>query len=266
MIYQNPARVLSNEALLGGYARLTFEDQEIAKDCRPGQFLSVRTSDYGIPLLRRPFGVHDVDGDAVTMLVKVIGPGTEQFAGFTSGQTIDVLGPLGTGFDLDAIDGPVLLVAGGIGIAPLFYTARVLMQSGHAPTLLFGGATKNDLPTLDLFEALGVPVQTVTEDGSHGEKGLVTTPLQKFMAKAPSLVLSCGPPAMLKAVSDIAHKYNAPCQVSLESVMACGVGSCLGCVTEVIECGDSDDLCYERVCREGPVFDSRKVAWKKGAH
>jgi len=225
----------------------------------------------GLPLLRRPFGVCDVNGKVISVLVKIIGPATILLSKIDKGEVIDVLGPLGAGFDISHHDTEYLLVAGGIGIAPLLLTARTLLNENQKAALFFGGATKNDLPALEDFEKLGINVIPSTEDGSKGHKGLITTPLIDSLKKRNfnnPIILACGPPAMLKAVADIALQVKVPCQVSLETVMACGVGGCLGCVTEVIQ-ENKNDLgapCYERICREGPVFDSRKVVWKESGN
>ncbi len=269
MKYQIKTLIQEKEILPGGYARIAFDHRDFARACKAGQFLSVRTNTTHSPLLRRPFGVHDVDGERVSILVKIIGPGTEQLAAFKAGDTIDVLGPLGKGFDLPYDDTQALLVAGGIGIAPLLFTARKLMQKGVTGVkLFFGGATNDDLPSLDRFGRFDVKNYIATEDGSFGTKGFVTALLDKALqtgfVRDPK-IFACGPPPMLEAVSNLAEKYSVPCQVSLENIMACGVGSCLGCVTEVIDCDgkEGNGHCYERVCAEGPVFDSSAISWRK---
>ena len=269
MKYQLETPMVERTILPGGYARLGFEDAGFAGACAPGQFLTLRTSRDDAPLLRRPFGVHDVLGARVRFLVRVVGPGTRQLAACQLGDTLDVLGPLGTGFILPDTPSTVLLVAGGIGIAPLLFLARRLIeQKGHDVRLFFGGATKSDLPTREDFASLNVPVTATTLDGSFGQKGLVTEPMTQVLEEGfslPAHLMACGPPAMLTEVARIAGQTETPCQVSLENVMACGVGSCLGCVTEVVDCGQTTAgaPCYERVCAEGPVFDARAIRWKE---
>ena len=269
MMRQIEVPIIEMESLAGQYVRLTFENSDFAADCKPGQFLTVLTTTLPTPLLRRPFGVHDVKGDKVRILFKIVGPGTSLLAGYEPGENIDVLGPLGNGFSIPDKPGDFLLVAGGIGIAPIYYLAKSLMQNpGNKVRLFFGGATKADLPTLELFESLDIQIAVTTEDGSYGEKGLVTTPLLLALENGfehPAQIMACGPPPLLKAVSRIAEKFHTPAQVSLENIMACGVGSCLGCVCEVTECSrdHSKQTSYQRVCAEGPVFDSSAITWKE---
>lgn len=268
MKFQIQTTLTKKQDLPGGYMRLAFDDRIFAQQASPGQFLTLRTSPVDVPLLRRPFGIHDVDNDRVSILVRVIGPGTRQLSLLKTGDPIDVLGPIGNGFSDPDPNVIPILIAGGIGIAPLLYFARHLQATGAGPIrLYFGGATATDLPSLEMFEKLGIETKVTTEDGSAGQKGLITMPLKRDIAADPGAfaIFACGPHPMLAAVADIAREANVPCQVSLENIMACGVGSCLGCVTEVMDCGcePEKNACYERVCEDGPVFDAEKIRWKE---
>jgi dihydroorotate dehydrogenase electron transfer subunit len=254
---------------LHGHVRITFDHPQLAEQCSPGQFLTFRTSPQPVPLLRRPFSIHDVVGSEISILAKILGPGTMQLSRVREGDLLDVLGPLGHGFDIPQSESTVLLIGGGIGIAPLLFSARRLKDAGmNDVRLYFGGATRADLVALELLEPLVQMTTVTTEDGSAGGKGFVTGSLEKDLAELGSAqceIWSCGPWPMLRAVSEIAAAANVPCQVSLETVMACGVGSCMGCITEAIDCtGEHEDdrVCYERVCNEGPVFDSTRIKWK----
>jgi len=261
------APIIRSEKLPGDHGFITFEHAAFAKSCQPGQFLTIKTSDQYSPLFRRPFGVHDVDGPKISILFKIVGPGTKLLADKKTGETVDILGPLGNGFTLPETSFTTLLVAGGIGIAPFLHTAKLMMALGHPkPVLFYGGRQAQDLPRLDAFEKLGLTIFPATEDGSVGDKGFVSGPLEKYLEQnkdQDKTIFSCGPHPMLSAISDIAKKFDTTCQVSLENIMACGVGSCLGCVTDTFTCdSDSDQSCYERVCQEGPVFDSKKLSWR----
>ena len=175
---------------------------------------------------------------------------------------LDILGPLGKGFDLGVKGEEKLIIGGGVGLAPLYLLAKELVQ--HSPVRLFaGGRTRDDILCITEFERLGVECYVATEDGSLGECGLVTQALVKHIDTGKNSVknlYACGPHGMLQAVAAIAEKRSIPCQVSLEGYMACGVGACLGCVTPGKNHGpDTPD--FRCVCTEGPVFDANELGW-----
>jgi dihydroorotate dehydrogenase electron transfer subunit len=189
---------------------------------------------------------------------KVVGQGTARLASLRAGEEISCLGPLGSGF-LPPPPGAVpLLVAGGIGIAGLLYQGAQLVAQGLRPRLLFGCRSAEDLPLAEGFEALGIPAEIATEDGSAGRRGLVTALLEEHVARSPAEVFACGPQAMLRAVARQAAG-RAGCQVSVESPMACGFGVCLGCVVET-STGKGFDR-FVRACVEGPVFRAEALKW-----
>lgn len=224
----------------------------------PGQFYQVKCGEGREHVLRRPLSAHFAEdvptGFRLGFLVEVVGWGTERISALEAGEKVSMLGPLGRGFDAPPA-GKALLVAGGIGVAPLFFLARELEKSGRAYDML-AGFKQGDKAYRGLKD-LGVAVQVYTEDGSAGTRGLVSEGVAPLLGKGYDAVFTCGPEAMMSEVAAISKAAGIPCQVSLDSRMACGVGACRSCVKPG---SDGRNLC---VCTEGPVFDSRKVAWRK---
>jgi dihydroorotate dehydrogenase electron transfer subunit len=210
------------------------------------------------PLLRRPFSVHQVvEGGLVQILVKVIGTGTEAIASMEVGCNMDVLGPFGRGFAI-ASDYQHILVGGGIGIAPLIFLAKSMLRNIEPSSIkvLLGARTGSEITTLkDDFESMGLEVTAITEDGSLGQKGLVTELMADIQQENP-MFYSCGPYPMLRAAVTICRENNWSCQVSMETMMACGLAACLGCAVM-----RADMKGYLHVCKDGPVFNADEVAW-----
>jgi dihydroorotate dehydrogenase electron transfer subunit len=197
------------------------------------------------------------------MLYRVVGKGTAMLSALRENQAIDILGPLGKGFDLRDGDEEKLLVGGGVGLAPLHRLAAELAARGAAARLFAGGRTRGDLPCLADFERLGVKCHCATEDGSLGTQGFVTAVLNPYLdaLAGRAALYACGPDGMLRAVAKIARERRLPCQVSLEGYMACGVGACLGCVTPG-KAHSPQTPDYRCVCAEGPVFESGELKWE----
>jgi dihydroorotate dehydrogenase electron transfer subunit len=244
--------------------RLSFLSKEIAREARPGQFVMIHPQKFSEPLLPRPFSVHRVQGNRVDLLIRTVGQGTRQLCGLGPGEVLEIKGPLGRGFELDSERDPIL-VAGGIGVAPLFYLVDRLIgmkrnKTVAPPRLLIGAGSRKELLGLREFKEIGIRVRAVTEDGSFGRKGLVTDLLEGMAAKGleQAMIYTCGPQGMLRAVASWAASRNVPCQVSLEARMACGMGACLGCSVARPTAGG---LSYAKVCQDGPVFEAREVAW-----
>ena len=262
--------VLRNTDLGNANFLLEFDATPSMAGMTPAQFFML-----GIPgsetLLRRPFSVcglpgtfEDAPGDAVQVLYKVVGTGTGLLASLAPGAALDVLGPLGNGFQAPAEPGvrPVF-VAGGIGSAPFPALASWLSGRGETPVMYYGARSKADLPLADWFSAHTERLVVTTEDGSAGRKGLVTEPLGELLAsdEAGAIHLyACGPEPMLKAVAQLAQRHEVTCDLSLEAHMACGFGVCLGCVVPTRRPG-SDEIHYDRVCVEGPVMRAGVLAW-----
>lgn len=225
----------------------------------PGQFVEVQTDNAGdgapSPLLRRPISIHYVDYDAneLWLLVAVVGKGTRQLAALSAGATVNCVMPLGNGFTMPATkDEKILLVGGGVGVAPLLYAGKKIKEMGAEPVFLLGARSAADLLELDLFRSVGRTYVT-TEDGSDGEKGFVTNH-SLLQSEQFTRISVCGPLPMMKAVAKVSRDLGTPCEVSLENKMACGLGACLCCVEDTVD----GNIC---VCKDGPVIDIDKLKW-----
>ncbi|MBQ8682982.1 MAG: dihydroorotate dehydrogenase electron transfer subunit [Clostridia bacterium] len=209
-----------------------------------GQFVNILLEGQ---FLRRPISVCDCQGDALTLVYKVVGKGTRQMSEMVPGQTLDVLTGLGNGYDLTKAGDVPLLLGGGVGVPPLYMLARLLRSQGKAVSVVLGFNTQDEVFYEDEFKALGCTVTVTTADGSYGVKGFVTDALPE----AYSYFYTCGPEPMLKAV----YKATATSgQFSFEERMGCGFGACMGCSCKVI-------TGYKRICKEGPVLTKEEILW-----
>jgi dihydroorotate dehydrogenase electron transfer subunit len=264
--------IISNQEISPGYFRMKILAPGFGEKAHPGQFVMFRVQRSLPPLLRRPFGIFrtgflpaDCDGlppkEFVEIVYKVVGSGTLIMAELHEGDRVELLGPLGNGFDCSSRKGEKILVGGGIGLVPLYMLAGELIAKGCKVRLLMGGRTRDDIFAVTEFERLGVETYISTDDGSLGEEGLVTRVLERKLQKYPGAeVFSCGPMQMLSAVHNICVAYKAPLQVSLEESMACGVGACLGCVVK--GAGHTEEKpSYLCTCKVGPVFKSQYLDW-----
>ena len=231
------------------------DDRQALPEMLPGQFVEVRIDDSPSTMLRRPISIHYVDRDAneLWLLVALVGDGTRRLGSLSAGDTLNCVLPLGNGFTMaKRPDERILLVGGGVGVAPLLYFGERLKAVGAVPTFLLGARSASDLLMLDRFQAIG-KVAVTTEDGSMGEKGFVTN--HSLLQQATfDRISTCGPKPMMVAVARYAAQANIPCEASLENLMACGLGACLCCVEKTVD----GNLC---VCTEGPVFDTRRLLW-----
>jgi dihydroorotate dehydrogenase electron transfer subunit len=255
--------LVAREALGGAYVLLTFRHPEVAHAAGPGQFVMIKAGLSAEPPLRRPFSILNVDpsADTFTLFVKTIGQGSRGLAALGKDDLAQCLGPLGRPFTLPR-DGEALLVAGGYGVAPFRFMADRLRGGGARARLFYGGRTAADLPLLDRLADAGLEVVAATEDGTLGERGRVTLPLERHLEGAagrPALY-ACGPEAMMHAVARIAAARSLPAEVSLDPWMGCGIGTCLGCVVRV-QGADEARPKYRCACTEGPVFDASRVVW-----
>ena len=274
MLVDVDAAVISNTRLSDDYSVVALAAPEIAAEARPGQFVMIKPCRGIDPLLRRPFSIfqilHDGTGAAtgISLLNKRIGVGTSLLYDARAGALIRCLGPLGHPFE--TIDPPAeaWMVAGGVGLAPFMTLAEALEARGTTTRLFYGARRESELYYVDDFERLGVSVELSTEDGSRGQRGFVTLPLEAALASTASSssvrLFACGPTPMMRAVAKVAARYGRRCDVSLEQVMGCGMGGCYSCVVLTKSpCGAPH---FVRSCVDGPVFDSTHILWDALAH
>ena len=258
---KQPETVLFNTKVAPDYYRIGLTCPPQYSQAKPGQFIMLRFAERVDPLLRRPFSIHNlITENGITtgfeLLYKVVGKTTATLSRQKAGDIIDVFGPLGCGFLIPGDAKRIYVVAGGIGVAPLVFLVSYLHHQGKDLSncqVFLGGRTKDDLLCQDDFAQLGVSVIATTDDGSAGDQCLVTHPLEHAINGCqPDIVFACGPMAMLACVVAITEKNQVPCQVSIETMMACGMGACLGCAVESRAEGDR----YLHACLDGPVFDA----------
>lgn len=256
--YQEKSKIVHIAALAEGIYRITLYAPRIAGAAHPGQFVMLRVSEQYDPLLRRPFSIYatSIHGE-LQVLFKVVGNGTALMASLKAGDVIDIIGPLGRGFFIDH-DAVPCLVGGGMGIAPLNFLARRMLQRDQ-PILqyhvLLGARQRAELcPLVDEFLDMGYEVKSATDDGSMGHHGLVPDLLPDLLPQV-DRVYACGPWPMMRSVALQCLEAAVPCQVSLETHMACGLGACLGCTLHGVE------NTYIHVCKSGPVFNAGEVKW-----
>jgi dihydroorotate dehydrogenase electron transfer subunit len=264
------AEVITNTRLSEVYNVLALAAPEIARDAMPGQFVMLKTAAGLDPMLRRPFSIFEIVRDqsgrilGLSVLNKRVGVGTTRLYDARPGDRIGCLGPLGRPFV--PVDPPAegWMVAGGVGLAPFVTLAEALSARKTPMTLLYGARTAADLYYADLFARLGARLVLATEDGSRGESGRVTTPLERALAERPSdravTIYTCGPTPMMAAVAAIGARARRPVFASLEPVMGCGMGGCYSCVVPVRQ-GSKQH--FVRSCLDGPVFDASAVVWQE---
>lgn len=248
-------KVVAVEALNGRYALLRLTHDATLPAMLPGQFVEVRVDNSPQTMLRRPISIHyvDVENNELWLLVAAVGEGTRRLVSLHEGDVVNCVLPLGNGFSRDVASGErVLLVGGGVGVAPLLYYGEYLKSRGAVPLFLLGARSASDLLELERFRSVG-EVYVTTEDGSMGEKGFVTN--HSILCQPSfSRISTCGPKPMMVAVARYASRAGIDCEASLENLMACGLGACLCCVEKTVD----GNLC---VCKEGPVFNTRKLMW-----
>ncbi len=256
------AQIIAKREIIPGTFLMTFQAPGIARQAKPGQFVMAQAQEGTDPLLRRPISLCGAADDCIELLFQVRGRGTSLMAAWEPGYRAKFLGPLGNGFMIPPDIKAAVLVAGGIGAAPLLFLARKLLgYSGIKREFYFGTKTGTELPIVeDVLKKSGFDFFFASESGFPNTfqgfiTGIFARNLQlKKISIADAHIYSCGPEPMLKKVSDLALQYSMPCQVSLEARMACGVGACLGCVVQTYDG-------YKRVCADGPVFESKEISW-----
>jgi len=260
--FEEQAEIVRQEQLTPEIYRLTLNAPDIASNARPGQFVMVQTTTSYDPLLRRPLSIHQTIGnEQVQLMYKVVGKGTRMLSAMRPGNSVQLTGPLGHGFDLAGKDA-ICLVGGGMGIAPLYFLAREILRTNTPPKLvvLLGARTAAELGPLPRdFQDIGaIETFLATDDGTLGHHGFVAELIQKHLTPEHNWsICTCGPHPMMKAVVSQCRKLGYECQVSLETMMACGISACLGCAVPRSDLSGP----YLHVCKDGPVFKADEVAW-----
>lgn len=256
------AEVRDIYAVAEGIYELELLAPEVAAKAKPGQFLMIRPNKLGEPFLGRPMGIYDTNTEAgtITILFEVHGHGTELLAEVKKGDKLPLIAPLGNGFDVVGQPRRVMIVGGGIGIAPLYPLANALAAAGVDFEVVVGAQTADRLLAMDRLVRLGMPVHVYTDDGTMGKQGYPSVGVaERLAAEKFDQVFCCGPMPMMRGVAQICEAYGVPCQVSLEERMGCGFGICVGCVID--HKAADGTLSKKRVCYDGPVFDSKEVVW-----
>lgn len=249
-----PLKIIDKKALQSDYIYYEIQSEKGLEEIIPGQFVNIDVKDSKSTFVRRPFSIHNVnyDKNTIELLIKVVGPGTDALNQLQIGENMDVMFPLGNGYNISS-ENKALLVGGGYGISPLYHVATELIKIGVEPVFLFGARTQTDFILLDKFEKLA-QLEITTEDGSLGHQGLVTQhPILKNARKFKK-IYTCGPEPMMEAIGKYAESNNIICEASLDHMMGCGFGVCLCCVTKTVN-GN------EVVCTKGPVFNTKDIVW-----
>jgi dihydroorotate dehydrogenase electron transfer subunit len=266
-------RIIDNREVAHGHYILSLSVPALFRNSMPGQFVMVRIKEREFPFLARPFSIYSLHShDTMTVieiLYRVVGKGTEILSRLEADCELEVLGPLGTGFDIVPDSTQIILVAGGLGVAPLSFLAEYYSNqatgSRKPGTIIcyFGAQTSKFLIGTERLKTVCSSVELSTDDGSEGYGGTVT---ELFYDRIDayddgnSIIYCCGPHPMMRKMSEILDSYTIPCQVSMEERMACGIGACLGCAVRVRSHEENPQ--YMRVCKEGPVFDLRLIDWR----
>ena len=248
--------VLANDPIAPGVGLIVLRAPRCASLVLPGQFVHLRIATGADTILRRPFSIHRAYKDRIEILYQILGAGTLHLAEKPVGDdSMDLVGPLGRGWHMPDGISHVLLVAGGLGAAPLGMLAEQLAERGVAVTVAQGAPTAERLVARGVFEHVARRVEVATDDGSAGEQGFVTGPVTRLLAEESfDIIYVCGPEAMQRAIAALASAIDAHCQVSLERLMACGIGACLSCVVTTTDG-------QKRACVDGPVFNAEEVVW-----
>jgi len=263
------AEIAENRPLNNDYHLLTFFPLAHTQEPQPGQFYMIGTfgkskasssrEDIHDPLLKRPFSLFRKTRKGLQILFRIRGRGTAMMRELKKGSLVDVLGPLGNSYPFPAGNKTPLIIAGGIGIASLFYFAERLSKAKKKAYISYGVRSESELFMMEELKRFAKEISISTDDGSCGERGCVTDVVGGLLSHIPSLgtnsvMYACGPKKMLEAVSVMAKQRGIEAYLSMEEVMACGVGACLGCVVKTVSG-------YKRVCKEGPIFDGNEIVW-----
>jgi dihydroorotate dehydrogenase electron transfer subunit len=253
-------KIVEMESLSLDIIKMTIYSSQIAQNILPGQFVNIKCEDGINAYLRRPISVCDIDkiNNTVDFVFQVKGKGTFALAMKRAGDYVDLMGPLGTGFDISGKYKNIIVLGGGIGISPLLN----LLKESHATTkkAILGFRNKRAIVLDAEFLSASDDLVICTDDGSYGREGFVTEALKDSLeTEDADIIYVCGPEGMIKRAVDIANKYGVKCQVSMEQRMGCGIGACLVCVCKTVDDAHPDGWDYSHVCKHGPVFWSQEV-------
>lgn len=254
MKYRENAKIIRAGNILGDIYEMWLEAADIAREAKSGQFISLYCKD-GSRILPRPISVCETEGNTLRIVYRVVGNGTREFSTMKPGEHIDIIGPLGNGFDISRKS--ALLIAGGIGIPPMVQLAKELSNFGNFCIDIVLGYRDAGLFLTKELERYG-RVYIATEDGSVGTRGNVMDSIREHDIHA-DMIYSCGPLPMLKAVKAYAEENGITSQISMEERMACGIGACLACVCRSTQEDHHSRVHNMRVCKDGPVFYSKEV-------
>jgi dihydroorotate dehydrogenase electron transfer subunit len=249
-------KVVSNKKLTGDIYLMRLLSPEITKEAKPGQFVHIRCGEGKDYILRRPLSIHRVYDEFFELLYKVVGHGTMDLSRLEAGKTVDLIGPLGNGFNLAKVPRQVLIVAGGVGIAPLMFLIDELRERKITLSAVLGTSLRKELLYHDELSRTVENTFVSVDEDSAGNVGSIIDILPEVMNYAkPKVVYACGPEEMLKNTVTLCFERDLACHVSLERQMGCGVGVCMACVVKT-------NAGYQRVCKDGPVFDAREIVWE----
>lgn len=257
MHFKEIAQVIRQDYISTDIYSIWLKTNRIAKEAKPGQFVSLYSKD-GSHLLPRPISICEVDRDkdAIRLVYRIAGAGTKEFSKMHAGDTMEVMGPLGNGFTLK--DRKAMLIAGGIGIPPMVELAKQLKENGCDVTAVVG--YRNSELFLDKELQQYAKVVIATEDGRVGTKGNVINAIEENQLTAEE-IYACGPTPMLRAIKVFSEKENIEAQVSMEEKMACGIGACLACVCQSKDVDEHSNVHNKRICKDGPVFYANEIEW-----
>ena len=243
------AEIAENLQLSDDTYLISLNCRRAAQKALPGQFISILCENL---ILRRPFSIANVNNDTVQIIYKIKGEGTQYISRLKTGNNLNIIGPLGKGFNITPVNS--LLIGGGVGIAPVMYLSKVLEKKCIPYHLLVGFRSMIDIPELNKSKT-----SIVTENSSSKLSGIINNHLEEFINKhKPEKIYACGPEPVLKFIVDMANKYNLEVEVALEKKFACGIGACMGCAIQVTE---NNEIKNRQICKDGPVFDGKSVVW-----
>jgi len=260
-------KILSRKEVVPNIYLMKLKAPEIAQEALPGQFIHIKCSKDNYPLLRRPLSIHRIDKEKgeIFILFQAVGEGTKLLAQRAVGDDLDIVGPIGDGFNIYPESKKIMIIGGGMGVAPLLALCEESIRQCKEVRVLIGALKKELVIGEESIRNLGAKVDIATEDGSYQYKGLVTNLAEEVISEwLPDQIFSCGPKPMLQKIDQLAENKNINCQVSLEERMACGIGACLGCVCKVKTKDKKEDKVkyeYKRVCVDGPIFEGSEVVW-----